>query len=89
MGAAAIGITIGIGVGSVETVLHITIEPNFIWNGVGTGLGIGSRAVETHHKMVETHSARRTVRFHWQCASDTLADLEGADVHTLRVSKFF
>ena len=29
----------------METVLHIIIEPNFI----GIGIGIGSRAVETHH----------------------------------------
>ena len=34
-----IGITIVIGVGSVETVLHIIIGPNFI--GIGIGIGVG------------------------------------------------
>ena len=33
------GITIGIGVGSVETVLHIIIESNFI--GISVGIGFG------------------------------------------------
>ena len=36
-----IGITIGISRGSVETVLHIIIEPNFIGIGIGIGVGIG------------------------------------------------
>ena len=40
MGTVAIGIGIGISLGSMETVLHIFIEPNFM------GIGIG---VETHH----------------------------------------
>ena len=39
-----IGITIRIGAGSVQTVLHIIIEPNFI--GIGVGI---SRAMLTHH----------------------------------------
>ena len=45
MGTVAIGIGIGIGVGislgSVETVLHIFIEPNFIGIGIGVSVGIG------------------------------------------------
>ena len=36
-----IRITIGIGLGSIETVLHIIIEPNFIGIGIGVGAGIG------------------------------------------------
>ena len=39
MGTVAIGIRIGISLGSVETVLHIFIEPNFIRVGVGIGVG--------------------------------------------------
>ena len=35
-----IGITIRISVGSVETVLHIIIEHNFIGIGIGIGVGI-------------------------------------------------
>ena len=34
-----IGACIGIGVGSVETVLHITFEANSI--GIGIGIGVG------------------------------------------------
>ena len=36
-----IGIRIGISLGSVETVLHIFIEPNFIGIRIGVGVGIG------------------------------------------------
>ena len=39
--AIGIGIRIGIDLGSVETVLHIFIEPNFIGIGMGVGVGIG------------------------------------------------
>ena len=39
MGTVAIGI--GMSLGSVETVLHIFIEPNFIGIGIGVGVGIG------------------------------------------------
>ena len=43
MGTVAIGIRIGtcigLGVGSVETLLHITIKAVFI--GVGLGIGVG------------------------------------------------
>ena len=39
MGTVAIGI--GIGLGSVETVLHIFIEPNFIGIRIGVSVGIG------------------------------------------------
>ena len=43
MGTVAIGIGIGIGIslGSVETLLHICIEPNFIGIGIGISVGIG------------------------------------------------
>ena len=45
MGTVAIGIgigtCIGLRVGSVETVLHITIKPNSIGVGLGVGVGIG------------------------------------------------
>ena len=45
LGTVAIGIGIGIGIslGSVETVLHIITEPNFIGigNGIGVGIGVG------------------------------------------------
>ena len=43
LGTVAIGIGIGIGInlGSVETVLHIIIEPNFKGIGIGIGVGIG------------------------------------------------
>ena len=36
-----IGRCIGIGLGSVETLLHITIEPIFICIGIGIGIGVG------------------------------------------------
>ena len=39
MGTVPIGIRIGLG--SVETLLHITIEPIFICIGIGIGKGIG------------------------------------------------
>ena len=45
MGTVAIGIgirtCIGLGVGSVETLLHITIKAIFIGVSLGVGLGIG------------------------------------------------
>ena len=43
MGTVAIGIGIGIGIclGSLETVLHIFIEANFIGIGIGVSVGIG------------------------------------------------
>ena len=43
MGTITIGIGIGIGIslGSVETVLHIFIEANFIGIRIGVGIGIG------------------------------------------------
>ena len=43
MGTVAIGIGIGIGIilGSVETVLHIFIEANFIGIRIGVSIGIG------------------------------------------------
>ena len=45
MGTVPIGIgigrCIGIGLGSVETLLRITIEPIFICIGIGIGIGIG------------------------------------------------
>ena len=45
MGTVAIGIRIGtcigLGVGSVETLLHITIKAIFIGVGLGVSLGIG------------------------------------------------
>ena len=39
--ATGIGIDIGISLGSVETVLHIFIEANFIGIGIGVSVGIG------------------------------------------------
>ena len=40
----------------METVLHIFTEPNFIGIRIGVGVGIGSRAVETHHNTKQTVS---------------------------------
>ena len=45
MGIVTTGIVIGIGIriglGSVETILHIFIETNFIGIEIGVGVGIG------------------------------------------------
>ena len=39
LGTVAIGIRIGIGIGSVETILHIILGSIFIRIGVGIGVG--------------------------------------------------
>ena len=61
MGTVAIGIGIGIGIGislgSVETVLHIFIEANFI--GIGIGVGIGIEVGQWKHTIRDLTSRTR------------------------------
>ena len=70
MGTVPIGIgigrCIGISLGSVETLLHITIEPIFICIGIGIRIGIGVGQWK--------HTITSSYFFHCQsvpCASQT------------------
>ena len=49
-----IGITIGIRIGSVETILHIIIEPNFIGIGIGIGVGQWKHTITASYMTTET-----------------------------------
>ena len=62
MGTVPIGIgirrCIGIGLGSVETLLHITIEPIFIFICIGIGIGIGIGVGQWKHTIRDRAALR-------------------------------